>query len=165
MAIKIISLVTGLVTLDVYLQSQLFSKGPLYYLVSDNIFINILMIAISAAGIWLSFRSRFKSWYSYAICAAVGVFMIFLGLWGMFFDSFIYSFWNIFSPLNYVLLLQYGIVFVLCSLAFKHAKRPKNANLSAVSAAMVGKLKPVFPVPKIPHFPHTLGRESASETN
>lgn len=165
MVLKLISSATGLVTLDVYLQSQLSSNGPLFYLASDNTLINILMIVISAAGIYVAFRGRFKSWYSYAACMALGALMILMGIAGVFFDTFIYSFWSIFSPLNYALLLEYGIVLSICSLTFKHAKRPKNVRQAISPTAALSKLKLALPVPKIPHTPNVLSRDTASGTH
>ncbi|HET7528851.1 MAG TPA: hypothetical protein VFJ84_01320 [Candidatus Saccharimonadales bacterium] len=165
MILKSISLVTGLVTLDVYLQSQLSSNGPLFYLVSDNTIINILMILLAAAGVLVTFRGRFKSWYGYMACLSLGAIMILMGLAGVFFDSLIYSFWSVFSPLNYALLLEYGIIFSICSLAFKHAKRPKDVRLALSPAYLLLRLKLALPVPKIPHFPPLSRRETASGTN
>ncbi|HEX5447766.1 MAG TPA: hypothetical protein VFW90_01030 [Candidatus Saccharimonadales bacterium] len=164
MGIKTISLVTGLVTADVYLQSQLFSSGPLFLLVSNNLIVNILMVALAAVAISVSFKSKFSNWYAYAAFAVAAAVLIVVGLGGVFFGVVVNYFWYVSSPLDYLFLLQYGIIFSLCCLSYAHASKPENVRLSEISA-WTSKFKPALPVPKISHSPQSLSRDPVSSTS
>jgi len=155
MGIKFISLVTGLVTLDVYLQSQLFSNGPLFLLISNNIIVNSLMVALAAGAIFVSFRNGFKNWYFYAACTLAAILLTAIGFAGVFFGTLVYSFWYVSSPLDFLFLLQFGIIFSLCCLSYNHAKRPKNVRLPQL-VPLGARFKTALPVPKISHPPMRL---------
>ena len=149
MSTKFISLATGIVTLDVYLQSQLHSNDPLFLLVSNNLAVNMLMVVLAALAIAASFKTRFVSWYTYAATSALAAALLTVGAAGIFFSGFTYSLWMVFQPLNYMLLMAFGSVLGVCSLAYKHDPRPANLRLPLPALPF----KPVFPVPKISHSP------------
>lgn len=163
MITKFISLATAIVTLDVYLQSQLSSNDPLFLLISNNIAVNMLMVSLAAIAVAVSFRKRFASWQGYALVSALAATLVILGAAGTFFSGFIYSLWTIFLPLNYLMMLEFGVVLGLCSLTYKHTPRPQNApRLSRPRLAQ--SFKPVLPVPKTSHFPLG-GRTSAQHSS
>jgi len=156
---KFISLATAIVTLDVYLRSQLYSNDPLFLFASSGLAINIGMVAIAACAVAVSFMNRFKSWYSYAACTAAAVLFIVGGLAGAMLSDVAYAFSNLLLPLDYLFILQAGIVGGLCSLSYKHASMPfqiKTPNL----AGWLNKI--VLPVPKIPHSPTRFSNTSAA---
>lgn len=154
MTTKFISLITGLVSLAVYLQSQLSSNDPLFSLTSNNFIVNLLMLLLAVAAIAVSFQTRFKSWYSYAACTSAAVVLCIAGIAGIFFPNFLYFFWDILLPLNYMIMLECGVIFGLSSLTYKHAARPQRLSLPEPSS-ITTKFQAVFPDSKIPHSPQT----------
>ena len=149
MTTKFISLATGIVTLDVYLQSQLHSNDPLFLLVSNNLAVNMFMVVLAALAISVSFRKRFGSWYSYAATLALAVIFLTVGAAGILFSGFTYSLWMVFLPLNYMMLISFGTVLGICALSYRHAPRPESARLPLPALPF----RFVLPVPKIPQFP------------
>lgn len=160
MSTKFISLATAIVTLDVYLQSQLHSSDPLFLVVSNNTAVNMLMVVLAAAAIAVSFRSRFKSWYGYTAVSALAALFIAFGAMGLFFSGFSARLWMIFLPLNYMLLLSCGVVLGVAALSYKHAPRPESVRLPSLPRLAL-PFKSVFPVPKISHSPFA-GRTSVT---
>ena len=171
MITRFISLVTGIVTLDVYLRSQLASSDPLFLVFSNNLAINVLMLILTALAISVSFRRRFNTWTGYAICVGLAAVLLGFGTLGIVFSGFIYSLWPslwaVFLPLNYLVILQAGVVLGLCSLSYKHAPKPASVKLSIFSTALPAfkvtvpvPKKVVFPVPKIPQFPPAGSRQA-----
>jgi hypothetical protein len=149
MTTRFISLATGIVTLDVYLQSQLHSNDPLFLLVSNNLAVNMLMVVIAALAVSVSFRKRFSSWYSYAATSALAAIFLTVGAAGILFSGFTYSLWMVFLPLNYMMLISFGTVLGICALSYQHAPRPESARLPL--PALPARL--VSPMPKISHSP------------
>jgi uncharacterized membrane protein len=149
MTTKFISLATGIVTLDVYLQSQLHSNDPLFLLVSNNLAVNMLMVVLAAVAISVSFRKRFSSWYSFAATAALAAIFLTVGAAGILFSGFTYSLWMVFLPLNYMMLISFGTVLGICALSYQHAPRPESARwpLPVLPARLAS------PMPKISHSP------------
>lgn len=154
MTTKFISLITGLVSLAVYLQSQLSSNDPLFSLISNNFIVNLSMLGLAAAAIAISFQTGFKSWYSYAACALAAVILCIAGIAGIFFPGLVYIFWDVLLPLNYMMMLEWGIIFGLSSLTYRHAARPQHIRLPEASN-LSAKLQTVFPDSKIPHSPQS----------
>jgi hypothetical protein len=160
MTTKLISLVTGLATLAVYLQSQLSSNDPLFLLVSNSLVINVLMVALAAAGIAVAFREKFDSWQSYLASSLLGAGLIIIGVAGLGITSLTYA-WDALLPLNYVMMLQVGIVLSICNLSYRHQPVPR-ALRPTVWLPKALKYRPVFPAPKIPHSPSMARRSTAS---
>ena len=158
MSTRFISLATGIVTVDVYLQSQLHSNDPLFLVVSNNTAVNMLMVVLAALAIGVSFRRRFSSWYSYAAIAALAVIFVALGAMGILFSGFTNKLWMIFEPLNYMMILNCGVVLGVAALSYAHAPKPESVRLPSLPALPT---RSVFPVPKISHSPFA-GRPTAS---
>ena len=154
MTTKFISLITGLVSLVVYLQSQLSSNDPLFSLTSSSFIVNLLMLILAATAITVSFKTSFRSWYSYAGSALAAIALCFVGIAGIFFPNLVYFFWNILLPLNYMVMLECGVVFGLSCLTYKHATRPQSLRLPEPSS-LTAKLHAVLPDSKIPHSPQS----------
>jgi len=151
MITRFISLATAIVTLDVYLQSQLSSNDPLFWVISDNLAVNMLMVVLAAVAVMVSFRKQFDSWYGYAAVSAAATALIIIGGAGVFFSGFLFSLWMVFLPLNYLLMLEFGVILGVCALTYKHQPRPASARLPRLAYLF----KSAFPVPRIPHFPLT----------
>jgi len=151
MITKFISSAGAIVTLDVYLQSQLHSNDPLFLFASNSLLINSLMLLLAAIGLFVSFQKSFNNWYAYAACSAAAVILGFIGVAGGFFSSVAYTFSNILLPLNYMLILQSAVVLGICSLSFKHAPAPARvkrlpANLKNTFAGLRPRLwRPTTP--------------------
>lgn len=149
MLTKVLSLVTGIGTLDVYLQSQRSSSDLLFAVISGNLIINMLMVGLAALAISVSYRRVFITWNGYAACAILAALLIFIGGGGIFFSGFSSVFWTIFMPLNYLLMLEIGVILGINCLSYKHPEQPAWVQLPGVT--LPSRL--AFPVPRIPHSP------------
>ena len=149
MTTKFISLATGIVALDVYLQSQLHSGDPLFLVVSSNLAINMIMVVLAALAVSVSFRKHFSNWYSYAATASAAGLLLIIGGAGMFLSNVLYMLPPAILPLNYIMMLQCGIVLAASALSYQHAPRPASVRLP--STAFLSNI--AFPVPKISHSP------------
>jgi len=156
MVTKSISLVTGLVSLDVFLQSQLSSNDPLFLFVSSGLIVNLLMVGLAAAAIYVSFRKKFSSWYAYVLSTVLALVFICVGFMGIFYSDYIHSLWSALLPLDYILMMQTGIVFGICSLSYDHANMPDNVRQRLNNLPPLPKPNFVLPVPKTLHPPQLL---------
>ncbi|HET9721831.1 MAG TPA: hypothetical protein VFP32_02265 [Candidatus Saccharimonadales bacterium] len=152
MAKKFISLATGIVILDVYLQSQLQPKGILFYFASDNIVFNLGLLVLAIALVGLAFKNKFKHWQSFVVCAAAAVILSVIGAAGLFFLGIGTYFFNYLVPFDFLILLQSGIILGLHAMTIKH--EPAKLRLPAALAALPvpDYLIPIF------HTPRVLGR-------
>jgi hypothetical protein len=107
----------------------------------------------------VSFRGKFKHWWTYLACAVTAVTFGLIGLIGTFFDNLLYSFPQVLLQLDYMFLLEAGVVFGICALTYQHEKLPFKLSLPA-PASLLHNI--AFPVPKIPHSPTGLNRTSIS---
>ncbi len=162
MVTKSISLVTGLVSLDVFLRSQLSSNDPLFLFVSSGLIVNLLMVGLSAAAIYVSYRKKFSNWYAYMLCSALAFLFVGTGFLGIFYSDYIHSVWSSLLPLNYILMMQTGIVFGICSLSYNHADMPANVRQRLNNLPQLPKLNLVLPVPKTLHPPNSFRRLAGS---
>lgn len=151
---KFISLATAIVILDVYLRSQLYSNDPLFLFASNKLAINIGMVLLAGAVVTVSFRNKFKNWLSFAAVAALAVILSVVGMVGIFLSNMVYSFSNILLPLDYMFMLESGIVLGICALSYEHAPSPYRFKLPE-PAALLSKF--AFPVPKFPQSPTPAG--------
>jgi hypothetical protein len=161
MTTKFISLASAIVTLDVYLQSQLYSSDPLFSFASDNILVNLGLVILAALTVAVSFRKKFRSWISYLSCVIAAVGFGTLGFMGAFFGNLLYSFPNVLQPLDSMFLMEAAVVFGLCALTHEHEPLPFGVRLPKVSVPLPNF---AFPVLKIPHSPTSFTR-SGSETD
>lgn len=157
MVTKSISLATAIVSLDVFLRSQLFSNDPLFLFISNSLVVNALMIVLAAAAVYISFRKKFGSWYGFAACIASAALFICAGFLGVFYSDSIHSMWSAMLPLNYILMMQCGIVLGICALSYDHADMPayirQRRRLPSLPVPSFA-----FPVPKTLHPPNLFSR-------
>jgi hypothetical protein len=109
-------------TLIVYLQSQLESNDALFLFISSSLAVNILMVALSCATVWLSFQPKFKSGRLYLAVLYSAVALCAIGAIGVFSAGLDRYFFDVIKPLNYMLMLEAGIIFSLCALTYEHPK-------------------------------------------
>jgi hypothetical protein len=152
---KFISLAMVIVTLDVYLRSQLSPNDPLFLFISNNFAVNVGMIVISTLVLMTSFKKNFNSWFSYVACAALATILCITGSLSLFSNGVSYWLSGILPPLNAMLILESGIILALCSLSYQHEPRPAYIKLPTVALP-----KLAFPVPKILHSPSSTGRRT-----
>ena len=158
MVTKSISLATAIVTLDVCLRSRLFSNDPLFLFISSSLAANLLMIILAGASVYLSFRKKFSGWYSFAACAALSALFIGGGFMGIFYSDYIHSLWSAMLPLNYILMMQAGIVFGICALSYDHADMPAHVRRQLRRLPALPRPALAFPAPKTLHPPAFLSR-------
>ena len=157
MTTRFLSLATAIVILDVYLQSQLSSSDPLFYFASNNLLINAGLILMAVLMVNVSFKTKFRSWYGYAGCATAAIILSFIGLMGILFSDVDNFLSNVLLPLNYLFILEAGVVFGLCALTYEHAPAPARVREFEWSR-LTAKL--AFLIPKIPHSPTPTGRRT-----
>jgi hypothetical protein len=157
MTIKFISLATGIVFLDVYLQSQLYSNDPLFLFASNNPFVNAGLLVIVALMVAVSFKDRFQKWWTYLGCAALAAVFGSLGVLGLLFGNISYSFPQVLLPMDYMFLTEAAIVFGIACLSYRHQEVPARMRLPN-PVAIISKF--VLPVPKIPQSPNSRSRRT-----
>ncbi len=164
MIVKFISLATAIVTLDVYLQSQLSSSDPLFFFTSNNLAVNIAFVILSVVMVALSFKKRFDSWLSHAGSVIAGLALFSFGAVGGFMSDANNALTSVLLPLNYLLILEAGVVIGICALSYSHPKYPEKLSLSHMML-LINKL--AFLVPQIPHSPtpHIAGLSSSIRNN
>jgi hypothetical protein len=157
MSRKFISLATALVTLDVYLRSQLSSNDPLFLFASNKLIINAGLMMLTAFVVALSFREEFKGWLSYIACIVAAALFAAFGIMGFFFSDSNYPLSNFLLPFDCLILLESSVVMGICCLTYSHAKVPASHKLLSLWLAIY-KLRFIFPIPKIPHSPYNATR-------
>lgn len=150
MITKFISLATGIVLLDVYLQSQLYSNDPLFLFASDNLIVNAGLLILVALMVVVSFKDKFRHWWSFLGCVSAAILCGTVGMIGLFFSNLLYSFPQVLLPLNYMFLMEAGVVFGICALSYEHVKVPFKLRLPFPFPIFTNI---ALPVPKIPHSP------------
>jgi len=160
MVTRSISLATGLVSLAVFLASQLFSNDPLFLFISSGLIVNILMVGLSAAAIYISYQKRFSSWYVFFVCSMLAIVMMASGFLGVFYSDSIHSLFSALLPFDYILTMQCGIVFAICALSYEHADMPASVRSRLKSLPALPRPDFVLPVPKTLHPPMIFRRMS-----
>ena|SRR5579884_2004640 len=153
MVTKSISLATAIVSADVFLRSRLYSSDPLFLFISNEWAANVLMLVLAAAAVYLSFRKKFSSWFGFAACTINAVLFVAIGFLGVFYSDYIHSLWSAMLPLNYILMMQTGIVFGICALSYDHADMPVYIRQRLPSLPDLPRPVFAFPVPKTLHPP------------
>lgn len=162
MVTKLISLATAIVSLDVFLRSQLFSNDPLFLFISSSLVANLLMIALAGASVYIAFRKKFTSWYAFAACASIASLFVGAGFIGVFYSDYVHSLWSALLPLNYLLMMQSGIVMGICALSYDHAAMPAALKQRLPARPALPRFTFAFPAPKALHSPLLLRRPSGS---
>jgi hypothetical protein len=93
----------------------------------------------------VSFKDKFRHWWSYVSCSLLAIACGMLGVIGTFFSNLLYSFPNLLLPLDYLFLLQAGVVLGIACLSYEHAAIPDRLRLPRPSN-LFNNL--AFPVPK-----------------
>jgi len=117
---KYLSLVTAIGILYVYLLSQLRSGDALFLVTSSSLLINIVLLALAVAAVYISFVGKFKTAQAYIATSSASVLLSVMGLIGVAFSSLDNYFAGAIKPLDYLMFLQLGIIFSICSLSYKH---------------------------------------------
>lgn len=145
MVTKLVSLSAAITALDLAARSRLDPGAPVYYFASSHLWVNILLIAIVGLSVAVSFKakSRFSSWYSYAGISSLSVLLIVLGGLGVFYGNFRLDGWDLLLPLDYLMLLECGIVLAISALSYRHPKSPPEV------ASFVSRMVPSTKAPAL----------------
>ena len=117
---KLLSLVTAIGMLYVYLQSQLHSADALFLITSDNTVVNLSLIIVAGLAVYVSFMDKFQSWQSYLATAGVAIVLALTGLVGFVYVGIGNYFDGLIKPFDYIILMQLGITFGICTLSYQH---------------------------------------------
>lgn len=107
-------------TLIVYLQSQLQSNDALFLVISNNIWVNVSLLALSCSLVWLSFQSEYKQSITFIVSVLGAVLLTAGGFAGILSASLEHYVIGAIKPLDYILLFEAGILLSICSLSYKH---------------------------------------------
>ncbi len=125
---KILSLATVAGIAYVYFQSLFRYDDALFLLISNNLLIDAFFLCLAVGGAWLSFQKKFESWQLYVGCASLAILLGGFGLLGIVFSSFDNTLYNLFMPLDYLVMMELGIIYGVCALSYKHQPIPKNVT-------------------------------------
>ncbi len=117
---KLLSLVTAIGIAYVYLQSQLHSGDALFLIASDSLAVNFGLLILAASVLYVGFIGQFKAWYTYLSTALSSVVLSAWGLIGVVYAGASNNFTGIIKPLDYMIMLQVGIIFGICALSYRH---------------------------------------------
>lgn len=156
MVTKLLSLASAITIADIAARSHMDAGAPLYAFASTQIWVNVVLAVIVAITVAVSFKrkNRFKSWYTYAGCLALAALLIVTGCVGAFYSNFRLDGWSMLLPLDYVLMLECGVVLAISGLSYRHHKRP----FSLAWAYSLGRL---VPSPKAPALAAANGLRAA----
>lgn len=128
MTIKGISLIMAVIILSVYQLSRLDPSGALFSFISNNLLVNIGLIILSVVMVRLSFmKPKFSRKISYGAAAVGAVVFCLLGVASIVFPAVDFHAYSIFKPLDFMVLLEAGIVLSVCALTYEH--QPIAINL------------------------------------
>lgn len=117
---KAISLTTGGAMLSVYLWSQLRPNDALFLFASTNLAVNLLLLGLSAATIWLSFKDRFKSSWTYALAILTAAACLLIGSAGLISSTLDYKTYGLLGPIDFIFLGEIGVLFSIFALSYRH---------------------------------------------
>jgi hypothetical protein len=132
---KVLSLITAAATLYVYLLSQLRSGDVLFSIASSGWAVNAGLVAISSYCVYTSFRDKFRANAEFIVCMALGLSLAVFGGAGIIYSGFDNYFSELIKPLDFLILLQAGIILGICSLSYEHA--PIRLKLSLPSLSII----------------------------
>ncbi len=161
---KALSLATAAATLYVYQLSQLHSGDALFLVKSDNLALNAAFVALAGYLVYLSFRSRFKSWQTFLGSAVGATLLVSVGLSGFIYSSLGNSFTGAIKPMDYLFLLQAGIIMSICTLSAQHkpiklhipAYRPHSPLPTTLGRRVLSYSSDVSKVAVIQRSPRTI---------
>jgi hypothetical protein len=149
---KSLSLVTAIAIAYVYLESQLQPGDALFLVTSSNIAVNAGLAAIACTGVYISFLDRFKYQQTYAAAVASAVMLSTLGLFGVMYSGFGNNFGGVIKPLDYLIILQLGVVLSIGVLTSQPATRrlqlPKLLSTASLKPLVSAWLPRPAPIPQ-----------------
>ncbi len=144
---KVISLTMVVATLIVYLQSQMQSNDPLFLFLSNNLVVNLSLIGLASFTVWLSFQTKFRNSYIYWLVSRLAVVLVIVGLAGSLSASLDRYILDVIKPLDYLILLETGILFSICALTYAHP--PVRLNLAGIRRQWSRPVREPLSIPKL----------------
>jgi hypothetical protein len=123
---KSTSLVMAIAMTYLYFQSLIHYDDPLFLIVSNNIVVNIGLLMLVGAMVWVSFLEKFRHWQTYAAAAVLALILGLGGLVGILSTSLDYYFSNALLPLDYLAFLEISAGLGICVLSYKHQPVPRQ---------------------------------------
>jgi hypothetical protein len=121
---KFLSLAMVISTAYLCLQGRLHSDDALFSITSDKLAVNLVLLMFAGLAAYLSFRDKFKYWQTYLATVICAILFGVVGLAGLAYMSIDNYFGAIIMPLDYVILLEIGVVCGICALAYEHDPVP-----------------------------------------
>jgi hypothetical protein len=141
MLTKAMSFGAAAVVFIIYQWSMLRPNDALFLFVSNNLVTNILLVALTTGAVRLAFLKRIKQRSAYIGLMAASVSLAVVGLVGILSSGFAYAFFSVFGMLDFVILLEVGIVFSLCALSVEHQPvRLRFPSIKLTDAAWLNSL-------------------------
>ena len=138
---KAVSLSTAVAILAAYLWSQLQPNDALFSLMSANTALNIVLLALAALMVRLSFINKYKTKSAYLLTVIGAICGIVIAGIGLLSNTYNFNFIGWLGPIDFLLIGELGIFLSICALSYQHQPvMPKT-----LSAAKLVKL----PLPRV----------------
>jgi hypothetical protein len=136
MTIKVTAITVSVFAMVLYILGAAFPNDPYFDLISSNLIVGIGRLLVAGILLRLALKGRFAAQAGPYIARGAGLALIVLGLIGIVVAPVTYALFSLIKPMDYVFLMQTGIIFCLASLTyargterFPRISRPRNTQL------------------------------------
>lgn len=141
MTIKVTAVLTFACAVLLYVLSALSPNAPYFYLISGGIALAMIRLALAALALALAFQTRFSTVYGQTLAGLSGAALLVFGTVGIMIPAIDYTLFNYIKPLDYIFLMQLGVLFSLAALSHRpgnrrmpRLSRPRHPQLSLFRA-------------------------------
>jgi len=136
MTIKITAIMASVCAVLLYVFAIAFPSDPYFYVISSDLAVVIGRLILAGVLLRLAFKNSFVTSSGHRICAVLSVLLVAFGIAGIIVPPLTYSLFTLFKPMDYLFMIESGIVFGLTSLTysrgterFPRLSRPRNTQL------------------------------------
>lgn len=146
MTVRLISTVTALGVIFIYLMNVLAPGAPLFLFASDNDAVNITRLALAVIVVALSFKQGFTYRFTHTLSVLTGGTLFGLGLAGLlitFLDNVILT---SLKPVDFMVAMELGIAMTICN--FSYENRQLELPLKVSAKKLIPSFTHRLPLPK-----------------
>lgn len=145
MVIKLLSIVVAICAGELLVLGIQAPDDPLFLFISNSQAVVALRLILVVMALIISFRKSFVYYFSRTFIGVIGIFLVFVGGMGAISQTIIDEFGTFVKVLDYILLMQVGLVFCLASLSYPARRRQlvwRKSLLQRVPKPLALKLSP-----------------------